>query len=255
MRRRLILALAALAASCEARRAPCAVSPRREAHACLHAQQGPFASVDGTARPPSLLAETHTLYTVHLSPADAPRPAGQAGQVRFEAPRDGCWAFFSTHPVELHAGRHDTERLPWQHTQAVSACPELSTAFTIALRRGEDATLTVRPQRAKDGVGLLVEHTGEVPWDQPAAQEQEPDAALSTPDAPGAASAESSDASPDVVAAAGFDSNADVPEVDAGSDADGSMLADSNAPMCHTSGPCTRNDECCDYCHDGDHCH
>jgi hypothetical protein len=32
---------------------------------------------------------------------------------------------------------------------------------------------------ATDGVGLLVEHTGEVAWDEPAGEAQEPDAAAS----------------------------------------------------------------------------
>jgi len=26
-------------------------------------------------------------------------------------------------------------------------------------------------------------------------------------------------------------------------------------PMCRTSGPCTSNEECCDFCHNFDHCH
>jgi hypothetical protein len=54
------------------------------------------------------------------------------------------------------------------------------------------------------------------------------------------------------------DGGADGSEPDAGPLVDAGAVPDAGMPppqMCRTSGPCVSNDECCEFCHDFDHCH
>ena len=55
---------------------------------------------------------------------------------------------------------------------------------------------------------------------------------------------------------AGADRKRDAAASDAGADADAGELITPilEAGVCRTSGPCTTDAECCEYCH-GDHCH
>jgi hypothetical protein len=85
---------------------------------------------------------------------------------------------------------------------------------------------------ARPSVGLLVERTGEPPWREPAG-----------------------DASPDTSAdAPAHDATAPPPTMQA-SARDGRAPDSFASPACRSSGPCSRDEECCEYCHDGDHCH
>lgn len=220
-----------LAAACRVDGAgpACAVEPQHERHACLHAYEGPFAPLDGRAHPPARLTETHTLYTIAL-PDDAPEQPSAPGRVGFEVPRPGCWAFFTSGDLALEATTVAGTPIAWTRRSPVRACGELGMAFSAPFGAGESLVVTMR---RPDGAGLvphaglLVERLG---------------------DAPGtaaSASQDGADASPSGVDDSGGPS--DTPDGGAGEPGPPSA--------CRASGPCTRDDECCDFCHDLDHCH
>jgi hypothetical protein len=184
-----------------------------------------------------------------LAPAS---PTGFAGQVRFE-PTPGCWAFFATAGASLEVSTLSGEHRSWAQAAPVSACRELAVAYTIAVDHGQSVVLTLRSANER-AIGLVVERIRAAvgPADTgalPPADGGPTDDAASVADATGEAALVDTDTSTDIHSPGQLDGR--------GTEAadTGGPALDVGAPSCRNSGPCTRDDECCEYCHDGDHCH
>lgn len=218
-------------------------------HACFHAERGPFATVEAAAAPapPAALEREHTVYRVTL-------PAAGSGRLSFTPRQGGLWAFLVDREVELRLRGMDGRPRALLLRERRTGCAAFLTAFVFRLGDLEPVVLELSARGGAQAgpVSLLPERLGN-DWD--VALQAEP---CEAPVRDGGA-----DAGPDVLSP-GRDAGGDAPdrEADAGApDAEGgappadAAARDGAAPMCRTSGPCLTDDECCEFCHDQDHCH
>jgi hypothetical protein len=221
-----LLALAAACAgACQvgSRDRICHVTGAQARHACVHAGEGPFGVLDGTAA--GAVSAVHTAYTVKLA-AHGTRQF--QGKLSFRPDRAGCWAFFASEGLEIVA-RTSCGQLVLA-TAPVDTCEQWRSAFTAALKPNDEVELSLRAPSS--AAMLLVERTGEHPGE--AWPDQDAATCVVVP------------------ADASVPKPADAPRPDL---REVPPTTDPIPAMCRSEGPCTRDDECCDYCHDGDHCH
>jgi hypothetical protein len=218
-----LLVLAVLCACQDQAPSPCAVAPSHQRHACRHAIEGPHAVLDGRLQPPAPVSDPHTLYTITLGSDGV---GGFTGQLRFTAPTPGCWALFVSGVERLQAHAACGGPRSFGSQVRVTACRELQRVLALPLASGESITLRLQGGGAQ--VSLLAERT---------------------------ARAQDADAGPDGAACPEPTEDASVRDALDSSAADGPARGDVTPPVCRASGPCTRDEECCEYCHDGDHCH
>lgn len=173
------------------------------------------ACLHATAGPFADLASGQTATDAHVV-FEVPVVDG-AFEVAFRPARPGTWAFFLS-PAEMTFDMRLRGTTMEVRRLGNPSCRALGAAYVVALAAGETVWLlgATTAQRAR----LLVERVDEL-------------------DLVG-------DACP-----------RPLPRSDAGPTPDrqdgGTMSGDAGA--CRSAGPCTRDEECCDYCHDKDHCH
>jgi len=188
-------------------------------HACLHAEHGPFMTVmgarDSEAAP--LINRPHTGYQI----------GGEAQDyrvVRYEPRKAGQYALFVEGGVlrTLTLGASESSAL----FSGQTSCAGLARVAVFELSGGVSYALTLEPS---DEAPVLVvieglEAFGSEAWRSSCA----------------------------CLAAAELCAA----EVDccSGNCEDGRCVPP-QAPVCRSFGPCSTDEECCDYCHDYDHCH
>lgn len=232
------IAVAAALAACAARddAAGAAPSPGLDAcgleadvasHACDHATRGPFVDLPSGAEG----TEGHVVYRV---------AAGADGrfEVGLRPSRSGTWALLvapadAAFAASVRGGAVRVARL------ADPSCTALGATHLVAL--DADVTVWLRGAAPEPVVRVLAERVD-------AARGHLEGATCASLLASLAERAPPSGLLPADAAADSLDAT----DADGGG---GTSPPPREAGACRSDGPCTRDDECCDYCHDMDHCH
>lgn len=126
------------------------------AHACLHTQEGPFATVasvgEGTAEVPEL-RNTHTFYTIGLG-ASAAGPF--EGVVRLRPRTSGVYALYVDAAVPIAVRASSGAWLCPLQRYADDACPLIAEAHSFRLERLQDYLVSLGPASAP-AVRLVLE--------------------------------------------------------------------------------------------------
>lgn len=230
----------------------CGIAFENAAHACLHGRAGPFVALTSAlSGAPARLEQLHTLYTVGLAPM---QDSHFGGRVSFRPKSAGLWGIFVDPAAPFSAETPEGKPLPWELTTTATHCASFATAHVLRLeaeqeihfvvQHAETPFVRVLPERlggawpqALETVGCdaVLADGGRAPTD--GGSDAHVNAPVPAPDlapAPDGAAGDAGRSEPDAAQ----------PFADAAS-----------APMCRTEGPCTRDDECCAFCHDQDHCH
>jgi hypothetical protein len=215
-------------------------------HACLHARLGPFeatlASQEATEGP--WLERPHTAYQVASQ--------GDYGWVRYRAPETGFYAVFLSHQEGLY--RALPEGIPVLKSGYIGTCNELGASFAFSALADQEVQLEVGTPSI-----MVVEPMvafGEAAWGGSC------ECALPAEACGTALCCEGS------CLDGRCPGEIKLPACSEGLRTDGEVCTENYEccsgvcnsmcvadPICRSSGPCTSDDECCLYCHDGEHCH
>lgn len=226
----------------------CGINQSQAQHACIHGTAGPFADLDGRLDQPIALASAlHTLYTVSLSPS---ADGAFNGQFRFTSRRPGLWALLFSPQVALTGQRDSGSVLNVELSTNATSCRFFSVGHVVRLGQDESVTLRVSNVSAPT-LSFLPERLG-TSWE--AALETE-SCGAGPADAAVDASLFDLGAGPESGPADGasLEANHALPEIQP--QATSPEAGAQAGAVCRFDGPCTRDEECCEYCHDGDHCH
>lgn len=220
-----------------------------DSHACLHAERGPYDDVQATptAAGASDVNRVHTAYRVGW-------PAMPHGFVRFLAEQTARRAIYtqgiaSVTVIELPGGVVREPRV-----RGDSSCRDLPAVALYDMRQGTTYALSLAGDDAVPAM-LVIETTtldvvdgdGGVPVGGSCASDAVCCSRLCVHDTcVSAPPPRSCDGGAPAGALCERDGDCCT-----GSCADGTC----GAPVCRSSGPCTSDEECCLFCHDGDHCH
>lgn len=258
----------------------CGVLPGEVLHACEHGAAEPSGTVTaGPGAPVSgpLLQRTHALFEIEL----VAQGDGFGGEVRFLPARSGAYGIFAGSPVTLELHEQDGRSRGLAFATNETHCPHFATTWIVALEAEVPVTLRLT-STSEPHLRLLFERLGSSTAavltadcsnldvrDASTAEGGEPapgrdaaaadDAHASRADAGGPGElvdaqtdaptdAEAGDSEPELDAAPGT-------ELNGASPADAGDVGGDAAAECRTEGPCVDDSECCDYCHDYEHCH